>query len=87
MYITFNDSLNKELKLYIKYFIDVQLVAIEFLHMKDLLKVMVRIMLYILLSTIMINSYECKSVGVLDNLIKLGGYSCMYKNVKCKLCS
>lgn len=24
---------------------------------------------------------ECKSVGALDNLIKLGGYSCMYNEV------
>ena len=62
-------------------FINVLLVSIEFLFVKDLLKIMDRIILYILISTMMMINYECKSVGVLDNLIKIGEYSRMYNEV------
>ena len=67
--------------LYIKYFINVLLVSIEFLFVKDLLKSMERIILYIIISTMMMINYECKSVGVLDNLKKIGGYNRTYNKV------
>lgn len=63
------------------FFINVLLVSIQFLFTKDLLKSMDRLIIYILISTIMIINCECKSVGALDNFIKLGGYSCMYNEV------
>ena len=67
--------------LYIEYFINALLVSIEFLFVKDLLKSMGRIILYIIISTMMMINYECKSVGVLDNLTKIGGYNRTYNKV------
>lgn len=43
------------------------------------INIMNQIIFYILLSTTILVNYECKSVGVLDNFIKIGEYNRMYK--------